>query len=152
MKFNTIMDEKIVSLDMEAQTKDEALKKMAQMLYNDGRIFTLDRFIQDVYERESMETTNMDIGVAIPHSKSETIKKTSVALVRLNKEISWEDFGEPVKIIFLLAVSPNDDGVEHLELIAKIAELLIDERFVDRLYKTRNVRRLLKRINRMIGG
>ncbi len=152
MKFNKIMDEKIVDLDMEAQTKDEALKKMAQMLYNDGRIFTLDRFVQDVYERESLETTNMDIGVAIPHSKSDDIKKTSVALVRLKKEISWEDFGEPVKVIFLLAVSPNDDGVEHLELIAKIAELLIDERFVDKLYKTRNTRRLLKRINRMIGG
>ena len=93
----------------------------------------------------------MDMGVAIPHSKSSAIKKTSVALARLDNEIQWEDFGEPVKIIFMLAVSPTDKGIEHLEIISKIAELLIDEKFLSMLYKTRNADKLLRRINKLIG-
>lgn len=152
MDFKRMMNKSIVDMKMDAKNKNDAINKMAKMLYDAGRISSMDTFIADVFKREEIETTNMDMGVAIPHSQSQTIIKTSIALARINDGINWEDYGNPVKIIFLLAVSPNDKGVEHLEIISKLAELLIDERFIDTLKRTSNVNKLLKRMNKMIGG
>jgi len=112
----------------------------------------MDAFIGDVFRREDIETTNMDMGVAIPHSQASAIEVTSIVLARLDEEINWEDYGEPVKIIFLLAVSPNDKGVEHLEVISRIAELLIDQKFIKFLRSTKNPKKLLRQMNKLIGG
>jgi len=152
MNLTQLINRNIVDLRLNVQNKREAIEAMADMLKKDGRIESVDEFIADVYKREELETTNMDMGVAIPHSQSKAIKKSSVALARLTSEIEWEDYGEPVKIIFMLAVSPTEEGVEHLELISKIAELLVDDKFRDMLYKTINTNKLLKRMNKLVGG
>lgn len=152
MQFDRMVDKNIVNLHLNANSKYDVIRKMSQMLFDAGRIKSTDEFTEDVFKREEVETTNMDIGIAIPHSQSYTIKRTSVSIVKLEDEISWEDYGEPVKIIFLLAVSPTDKGVKHLEVVSKIAELLIDDKFVDFLRKTKNTRKLLKRMNKLIGG
>lgn len=152
MDFTKMMNKSLVEMKMNAKNKEEVINKMSQMLYDSGRIRSVDEFKKDVFKREDIETTNMDMGVAIPHSQSPAILKTSIALARLNDEISWEDYGKPVKIIFLLAVASNDKGVEHLEIISKIAELLIDEKFIETLKRTKNVNKLLKRMNKLIGG
>lgn len=152
MQFERMVDKKNVNLNMSAKSKYDAIRKMGQMLYDTGRIKSIDKFIEDVFKREEVETTNMDIGVAIPHSQANVIKRTSISIVKLSKEISWEDYGEPVKIIFLIAVSPTDKGIKHLEVISKIAEILIDDKFIQFLKKTRNSRKLLKRMNKLIGG
>lgn len=152
MNLKKMMNVDMIDLDLQANDKKDAIEKMAQMLFGLKRISFEEVFISDVFKRESIETTNMDMGVAIPHSQSPSIKETSIVIARLNEEISWEDYGEPVKIIFLLAVSPTDTGVEHLEVISHIAELLIDQNFIEFLKKTKNPKKLLKRINKQIGG
>ena len=151
MNLGKMMSRSIIDLQLDASSKKDAIMQMSNMLFEDGRLSSRAMFIEDVYTREELETTNMDMGVAIPHSKSQAIKKTSVALARLKNEISWEDYGEPVKIIFMLAVSPNDKGTEHLEVISKIAELLIDDKFLKMLKKTKNINKILKRINKLVG-
>jgi len=152
MDLRELMNENIINLNLKAKSKRKAINKIAKMLSKDNRINSLREFIADVYKREAMESTNMGIGVAIPHSKTIGIKKSSVALVRLNKEISWEDGGEPVKTIFLLAVSPEDKGVEHLEVISKIATLLIDDDFISLLNGTDDSKELLDRMDELVGG
>lgn len=151
MELKEMMNRNIVDFNMKAANKEVAINKIAMMLFEDGRINSINEFVSDVFEREDLETTNMDIGVAIPHSQSLVVKKTAVALVKLDDEIDWEDYGEPVRIIFLLAVSPTDKGVEHLELISKIAELLIDEEFIAFLNKTKNINKLLRKMNKRMG-
>ena len=152
MNLKKMMNVDMIDLNLKASNKKETIEKMAQLLFGLRRISFPEVFVSDVFKRENTETTNMDMGVAIPHSHSPSIKETSIVIARLNEEISWEDYGEPVKVIFLLAVSPADKGVEHLEVISKIAELLIDKKFIDFLKKTKNPRKLLKRINKLIGG
>lgn len=150
MKLSELMSVNIVDLNMDVKTKKRAIRKIAKMLDDDDRINCKHGFIKDVYKREEMESTNMGVGIAIPHSKADAIKKSSVALARLKNAISWEDGGEKVKIIFLLAVSPNDEGVAHLEVISKVATLLMEDDFLDFLNNTDDAQKLIDEISRRI--
>ncbi|MDA3847442.1 MAG: fructose PTS transporter subunit IIA [Vallitaleaceae bacterium] len=133
MTLQQIMASENIILDMEVTDKNQALNKLATALDKSGRLHSLKGFMVDVKKRESIESTNMEMGVAIPHSKCEAIAVSSVAMARLKEPIDWEDGGSLVKYVFLLAVSPEDDGITHLEVISKIAELLIEESFLSLL-------------------
>lgn len=151
MNLNHMMNEQTIALNMSATNKLEALEAMAGMLHKAQRLTSLNEFLVDVMAREAVESTNMEIGVAIPHSKSSTILKSSICIGRLTHAIDWEDDGEPVRIIFMLAVSPKDEGITHLEVIAKLAELLIEDEFIDLLNKATNNVTIINYIEQQLG-
>jgi len=152
MQLSQLLNVKNINLDLNLNKKEDVLSYMAKRLFESKRITDLDVFYRDLLQRESEESTNMDIGVAIPHSHSETIDKSTVSIVKLTKPIKWDDEGEDVKYIFMLAASAKDKNVSHLELISKIAELLIDDDFIDFLETNKDPKLLIKKIEEMIGG
>lgn len=141
-----------INLNMEVKTKENAISKLADMLYEDGRINERSLFIQDILEREKVETTDMGIGVAIPHGTSSSIVKNSIAIGRLTHPIAWDSRKEAKKIsvIFLLAVCSENRDRTHLELISRIATLLLDDDFLDTLFHTTSKTELLLKIQSCI--
>ncbi|MCD6576408.1 MAG: PTS sugar transporter subunit IIA [Anaerolineaceae bacterium] len=156
MHIEEIINERTINLNLEAKTKIEAIKKLIKMLYADRRIAEKDMFLQEVLEREKTESTDMGIGVAIPHGRSPSVKRASVAIGKLTAPIRWdglkESEGKPVYAIFLLASSPDDNGKSHIEIISKIASLLIDDDFIAFLKRTNSKLKLLDSIKTHIGG
>ena len=141
-----------INLDMEVNTKENAIGELADMLYADGRINDRSIFIQDILEREKVETTDMGIGVAIPHGTSSAILKNSIAIGRLNDPIAWDnnEKSKKISVIFLLAVCSENRDKTHLELISRIATLLIDDDFLDTLFHTNSKTVLLSKIQSSI--
>ena len=96
----------------------------------------------------------MGKGVAIPHGKSAAVARNSIAIGRLEQPIEWsrEQEAEMVSVVFLLAV--RDDAQRdraHLELISKVAALLIKEDFRNTLFKTEDKRELIEKIYTLVG-
>jgi len=126
MDFTQVLREEIMDLQMEAKDKDEALRKLVDLLEKAGAIESCEGFLKDVMERESEGPTGIGNYIAIPHGKSKYVKQTSVALAKLKEPISWETLdGKPVKIIFLFAVPNNDEtNHNHLKLLSQLAGIL----------------------------
>jgi fructose-specific phosphotransferase system IIA component len=153
MQLNGILTTNTIDLQLSASTKQEALEKMANILHRDGRLSDSKIFLNDVYEREKLETTDMGIGVAIPHGKSAAVLRTSVAIGRLPEPIQWnpEDTEQPVYAIFLLAVSLENQSKIHLELLSSIASLLINDSFITDLQNAGSEKELLESIQKHLG-
>jgi fructose-specific phosphotransferase system IIA component len=124
-----MIDATTIDLAMDASSKEEAVDKLCELLYQTGKLNSKAGFVTDVLEREKTESTNMGIGVAVPHGKTNNVKTPSIAITRLKKEITWDEC-EKVKVLILLAVPDEHKGTEHLEVIAKIASLLLEESFI----------------------
>ncbi|MEJ2413112.1 MAG: PTS sugar transporter subunit IIA, partial [Anaerolineales bacterium] len=58
---------------------------------------------------------------------------------------------EPIFVCFLMASSPADTDVSHIEIIAKIATLLINDQFVESLKEEISAQQLLDKISSLIG-
>lgn len=158
MDLNEVITEETILFGLQSPTKEDALRSMVQRLFDTGRIDDFDTFLENVLEREKIESTDMGIGVAIPHGKSAAVQQTSVVIGRLAAPICWnkdeeEENPKPIFAIFLLAVPASDEnGSLHLELISKVATLLIDDDFIEVLKTTPNESGLLKSIEEFIGG
>ena len=123
-----------VMLGMFASSKEEALKKMINTLYQNGVLTDKAAFTEDVLNRERVSSTGIGSGIAIPHGKSTHVKETAVAVARLVIPIKWEeDEDEPVKFIVLLAVNENDKGNTHVRLLSQMARKLASEEVCRRL-------------------
>jgi len=128
MDLAKVIKKETIKLNMEATTKDEALKELVELLYENNRISDKEAFLKDVYYRESLGTTGIGNYIAIPHGKSKFVNKTSLALGRTKQDIEWETLdGLPVRFIILFAVTDEDKTSVHVRLLAKVASTLGDD-------------------------
>lgn len=123
-----------IKLEMDATTKDEAIRELTQMLFSTGKIADMDGFIEDVYYRESLGVTGFGNGIAIPHGKSKLVNRTSLAIGRTKEPIEWESLDDqPVNFIILFAVTDEDKTSTHIRLLSQVAIKLSDDDLCERL-------------------
>jgi len=128
MDLAKVIKKETIKLDMEATTKEEALKELVELLYENNKISDKEAFLEDVRYRESLGTTGIGNYIAIPHGKSKFVNKTSLALGRTKQDIEWETLdGLPVRFIILFAVTDEDKTSVHVRLLAKVASTLGDD-------------------------
>ena len=128
MDLAKVIKKETIKLEMEVTTKDEALKELVELLYENNKISDKEAFLEDVLYRESLGTTGIGNYIAIPHGKSKFVNKTSLALGRTKQDIEWETLdGLPVRFIILFAVTDEDKTSVHVRLLAKVASTLGDD-------------------------
>ena len=155
MNLKDVISEEIIDLDIAAGSKLEVINHLIDLLYNADRISSKSEFLDQVLEREKTEPTDFGVGVAIPHGRSEVVQQASVAIGKLQTPITWNSTLEsdepPVYAVFLMASTISDQGKSHLEIIAKIATLLIEDDFLEFLKTNSSASSLLTMIKTCLG-
>lgn len=142
------MNKENILLDFEAATKKEAIETLGLQLKKNGMITDLETFIEAVLYRENETTTGVGNGIAVPHGKSSTVMESTVIFAKLDSPIDWNSIdGDPVDMIFLLAIADADKTDGHLQLLANLARKLMNEEFVYQLRNTSDKDELLKLIS-----
>lgn len=148
MNANELINKDLIDLNLCAETKEEVIEKLANMMKTEGRILDLDEYMKAVLGRENIGTTGIGEGIAIPHGKSDTVCKTAVAIGRLKEEVEWYSLdGKPVKLVFLLAVNSKDSNNIHLKILSSIASMLMNDDIVKKLYNAKNNEEIIDLIN-----
>ena len=85
-------------------------------------------------QREALGSTGFGRGIAIPHCRSDAVKRPTLAVIKLATPIDFLSVdAEPVSLIFGL-VSPENAGATHLHALAAISRLLRDETMLQSLH------------------
>ncbi|WP_423807603.1 fructose-specific PTS transporter subunit EIIC [Photobacterium damselae] len=129
--ITTLINEKLINLDLQATTKDQVFAEMAEMLTQQGKVADKEQFIADIYAREGLGNTGFEEGVALPHAKSAAVASPAVAIgvSRQGIEYGAED-GLPSKLFFMIA-SPDGGANHHIEVLAELSSKLIEDGFID---------------------
>jgi len=110
--------------ELRARSKDGVLLEMVRALAEDGAVGDPTLLLEMIRRRESLGSTGLGKGVAIPHGRSTAATDTRVVFARSTKGV---DFGaidnEPCRIFFLIVAPYEDTKHEYLPLLGKIAEL-----------------------------
>lgn len=148
MPNNYVMTEETILLDIDASNKREVFEIMSDNLYKLKRISSKEKFIESLYERESQGETGVELGLAIPHGKSESVIINTLSMCRLNKSIEWETLDDsPVNIIVMFAVSEGENANDkHLDLLAKVAGNLSESKILDFLKISNNKSDIIKKL------
>jgi len=131
-----VIQKETIKLNMKATTKDEVLRELTELLYDTDALSNKEEFLEDVYYRETLGSTGIGNGIAIPHGKSKFVNKTSIAFGKTNSDIKWETLdGKPVNFVILFAVTESDKNSVHVRLLSKVAAKLGDDEACEDLLK-----------------
>jgi phosphocarrier protein FPr len=115
-----------------AETKEDAIRQVSQLLVNNGNIDP--RYMDSMLKREKLANTYLGKGIAIPHglpADRELIRATGIAVLQLPDGVEWQ----PSNIArIVVGIAAKSD--EHLDLLAKLTELLSQDELVEMLAKT----------------
>ncbi|HEB30207.1 MAG TPA: PTS sugar transporter subunit IIA, partial [Spirochaetes bacterium] len=102
------------------------INEMARVSNEDRKISDVEGFKKALFKRESLMSTGIGYGVAIPHVKLELIKEFFITFFIHKKGVDWESLdNKPVHIIFLIA-GPETGQEKYLRILAKITMVIKD--------------------------
>ncbi len=113
-----------IHLKMRVTDKEMAIRELVESLTHAEKLEDPDAVLQAILERERTMSTGMQHGVAIPHGRSDGVKKLAIAVGIVPDGIDFQSLdGEPTRIIFLVA-SPKENPGPHLQILAGIAGIV----------------------------
>lgn len=141
--MDNIITKELVVLGLEASSKEEVIKKLAELIDKQGKLTDYEDYVKHVFEREETFPTAVGFDVAIPHGKCDSVKHAALAFARLDKEIQWSE-EEKVKYVFLIAVPGKEAGDTHLKILAQISRKIMREEFREKLMEADSVDQILQ--------
>lgn len=130
---------KAISVNLKADTKEKALQELTELLLTSNEIQEKDKceIVKVLSARESIGSTGIGYGVAIPHGKCPVAESVMLAIGYSKKGIEFDSIdGKPVHLFFLLVTSP-EHGQLHLKILARLSRFLKDKIFRDSLIKAK---------------
>ena len=143
MELKDYIDDENIELNLTASTKDEALKKLAQLVAKNRNIDS-SKILKVLKDREELGSTGIGNNVAIPHGKFD-IEKDVIGAIAISKEgINFDSIdGKPVKIFFVFISSPSATNL-HLKILAKVSKLLMNENVRNSIINAKNKEEIKK--------
>lgn len=120
-----------VFVAQDLSSRDEVLRFISSKAVELGSATDEEELFQAFLRREAEGTTGMMEGFAIPHAKSSTVQEASAYVVKLaHGADDWETMDTAsVTVVIGLLIPESKAGTEHLKLLSKIAEALMDDDF-----------------------
>lgn len=139
--------------DLKATTKRDVLRELVGLASAAGGVQGPELLLEMLERRESLGSTGIGKGVAIPHGRSLAVIRMRVAFAISRQGVDFDAVdGKPVKLFFLIVAPPQDKKNEYLPLLGRIAELVQEKKARDRLLKVETYVQLQAVMEEVLGG
>ena len=117
-----LIDNDFVMFDLEADSSEEVIRKMADVMEQNDRLIDKETYVADVLQREKVSGTAVGFSVATPHAKSEGVKCEKY-IADVSKYDQCEAFVKSVKADFgSIDVLVNNAGITRDGLLVRMSE------------------------------
>ncbi len=129
MVLTQILQPTCVKVPLVGKDKDSVITELLDVLDENGLFQNRETASEAVFTRERTRSTGIGSGIAIPHGKCNAVKELVMALGVAPEPVEFESIdGQPVSIVILL-VSPTDQTGPHIQALARISRLMLDQTF-----------------------
>lgn len=146
MRITDLLKSNAIELNVSLATKDEAIDRLIALHEKAGNLTDAAKYKEDILQRESLSTTAIGEGIAVPHAKSAAVKVPSLSCITIPGGIDYEaPDGKPSDILFMIAAT--EDGDVHLEILSRLMVMLMDADFTNALRNAKSTEEFLKIID-----
>lgn len=141
------LNENLIIPDLNVENCEEVFQTLGGLLISEG--YCKESYIDALIEREKNFPTGINmgsIGIAIPHTDKDHVKKGAVAIGVLKKPVHFlqmgtTDEGVEARLIFMLAV---EDPKEHLVFLQRILQVLQDQKVLEKIMETNDKQSIIQ--------
>lgn len=129
MKIVDLLQKDGINLNFNPSTKEQCINELVDLMDKTGNLNNKEEYKKAILDREALSTTGIGDGIAIPHGKTSAVNKASLAAAISTNGVDYDSLdGSPAKLFFMIAVPDNNDNL-HLEVLARLSTILMDEKF-----------------------
>ena len=133
MRLTDILQLGCIKVPLESKDKQSVITELVDMLDANGQLQDRDAALDSVLMREQTRSTGIGSGIAIPHGKCAAAKELVMAIGIAGELIDFASVDEKPVAIVLLLISPANKTGPHIQALAKISKLMLDEQFKQQL-------------------
>ncbi|MEW9668910.1 fructose-specific PTS transporter subunit EIIC [Ammoniphilus sp. 3BR4] len=146
MRITDLLKEDTMILPLSAKTKEDVLDELIQQLQKAGRLTDAAKMKEAIWARESQSSTGIGEGIAIPHAKTAAVKIPSIAFGYSKEGIDFNSLdGQKAHLFFMIAAT-EDANQAHLQTLARLSQLLMDESLREQLMNASSKKEILEMI------
>jgi PTS system nitrogen regulatory IIA component len=121
VKLSDLVPPECVVPELRAGTKDEALRELAEGAAKAAPRLPVEALASVLRERETLGSTGIGEGVALPHGKASGVDRVTAVLARSSRGVPFDSSdGRPARLFFLI-VSPENSAGLHLQALARVS-------------------------------
>ncbi|MBN1150483.1 cation:proton antiporter [candidate division WOR-3 bacterium] len=134
MKF---IDPKCVVVPLKSVKKEEVIKELLEVLFQNGKITEKKFLFEKILEREDMMSTGLENGLAVPHIRTNRVKNVEIAVGISRCGVKFDSIDNKDSKLFFLILSPEAES-PHLQILASIGKIFGDSEFLLKISEIKN--------------
>ena len=147
MKITDLLKKNGIAINPNVKNKAEAIDKLVNLMDATGKLSNKEEYKKAVLAREELSTTGIGDGIGIPHAKTKAVKNAGLSAMIITDGIDYDSLdGQPTKLFFMIAAPEGENNV-HLDVLARLSTILMDEEFKNTLIKAKSVEEFLRLID-----
>lgn len=148
MKISEFIDPRGIKLQVALANQEEAIDKLIALHDEVGNLKDVAGFKEAILAREAKGSTAIGNGIAVPHGKSASVAKAGLVAITCPDGVDYKAVdGKPSNLLFMIA-APEGGADTHLEVLAKLMQLLMDPAFCKTLVDAKSVDEFLSLIDK----
>ena len=146
MKITDLLKPQSILLNASPTNKANAIYTLGDLMDKGGNLSDKAEYLKAVFAREESGSTGLGDGIATPHAKSAGVKEAGLAAMVVPNGVDFEALdGQPSRLFFMIA-APESAADTHVEVLSKLATMVIDPDFKNALIQAATVDRFLELI------
>lgn len=146
MKITDLLKPQSILLNASPTNKADAIYTLGDLMDKGDNLSDKAEYLKAVFAREESGSTGLGDGIATPHAKSAGVKEAGLAAMVVPNGVDFEALdGQPSRLFFMIA-APEGAADTHVEVLSKLATMVIDPDFKNALIQAATVDRFLELI------
>ena len=147
MRITDLLKSESIMLGAQPKDKNDAIAILTGLMEKGGNLSDKAQYEKDVLAREASGTTGLGDGIATPHAKSAGVKAPGLAAMTVPAGMDFEAMdGKPSRLFFEIA-APDTAADVHLEVLSKLATMIMDPDFKEALVAAKSKEEFLSLID-----
>ena len=122
-RVSSLLDPSRIVLQLVSTKRTAALHEVAKLLETHPEIVNFQGFYNELLARERLDTTCIGNEVALPHARTEHVKKIVLAVGRSDPGVLFENSNQTVRLLFVLGTPKSNPG-DYLMLVGSLCRLI----------------------------
>jgi PTS system nitrogen regulatory IIA component len=146
MRLSDLVRPDMVWANLKSQGKTEVISELAAKISAIIPPLKATEIESVLLNRESMGSTGIQDGIAIPHAKVKGLEKVIVACGRSQRGINFDAPDQKPTHLFFVLLAPEQSAAMHLKILARLSRLLKDGSFRERLMRAKEAQDIYRMI------
>lgn len=151
MDFDKYFNIKTIIPALEAKTKQEVISSLVEIIEKENKIPEGVNILSSIIERETVDSTGVGSGLALPHASIRDLNKIITAVARIPDGIDFvAQDRKPVFFAIMICYPPTQSSV-YLSLISSISKVFHKKENIQAIIKQTTAKAIYEKLLELLG-